>query len=80
MIVPGLGRNLSSFVKAMNSGVSTVLKTGNPHIQFNSNTSLALNQHPAYKVCARTKYFFTPWEATATTRRRKRHKKMEHRH
>ena len=31
MIVPGLGRNLfSSSVKAMNSGVSTILKTGNP--------------------------------------------------
>ena len=30
----------------MNSGVSTTLKTGNPHIQFNSNTSLPLNQHP----------------------------------
>ncbi|CAM9877412.1 unnamed protein product, partial [Laminaria digitata] len=28
-IVPGLGRNLFSSVKAMNSGVSTILKTGN---------------------------------------------------
>ena len=43
MIVPGLGCNLFSAVKAMNSGVSTILKTGNPHVQFNSNTSLPLN-------------------------------------
>ena len=33
----------------MNSGVSTILKTGKPHIQFNSNTSLPLNQHPENK-------------------------------
>ena len=38
VIVPGLGHNLFSSVKAMNSGVSTILKTGNPHIPFNSNS------------------------------------------
>ncbi|CAN0464242.1 unnamed protein product, partial [Laminaria digitata] len=43
MFVPGLGRNLFSAVKAMNSGVSTILKTGIPHLKFNSNTSLPLN-------------------------------------
>ena len=32
MIVHGLGRNLLSSVKAMNSGVNTILKTGTPHI------------------------------------------------
>ena len=33
----------------MNSGVITMLKTGNPHIQFNSNASLPLNQRPEDK-------------------------------
>ena len=45
MIIPALGRNFFSSVKATNSGVSTTLKTGNPHLQFNSNSSLPLNQH-----------------------------------
>ena len=49
MMATGLGRNLFSSVKAMNSGVSTILKTGNPHIDFNSNTPLPLNQQPEDK-------------------------------
>ena len=60
MIIPGLGRNLFSSVKAMNSRASTILKTGNLHIQqFNSNISLPLNQHPedtglcSYEVLSR---------------------------
>ena len=49
MIAPGLGHSLFSSVKAMNSGVSTILKTGNPHTRFNSSISLPLNQHPEDK-------------------------------
>ena len=30
MFVPGLGRNVFSFIKAMQSGVSTILEIGNP--------------------------------------------------
>ena len=43
----------------MNSGVSTTLKMRNPHVQFDSNTSLPLNKHPedkgisSYKVLLR---------------------------
>ena len=33
----------------MHSRVSTILQTGNLHIQFNGNTSLPLNQHPEGK-------------------------------
>ena len=59
MIVSGLACNLFSSFKAMNSGVSTILKTGNLYIRFNRDTSLPLNQHPednglcSYKVFLR---------------------------
>ena len=37
----------------MQSGVSTVLETGNPHLQFDSRTSVPLTQHPEDKgVCS----------------------------
>ena len=37
----------------MQSGVSTILETGNPHLQFDSSTSLPLTQHPEDKgVCS----------------------------
>ena len=50
MFVPGLGRNFfTSPVKAMQSGVSTILETGNSHLEFDSNTSFPLNQHPEDK-------------------------------
>ena len=49
MIVSGLRRNLFSSIKARSSGVSTILKTGNPHIQFSSNNPLPLNHHPEDK-------------------------------
>ena len=53
MFVPGLGRNVFLSIKAMQSGVSTTLETGNPHLQFDSNTSLPLTQHPEDKgVCS----------------------------
>ena len=38
MSVPGLGRNVFSSIKAIQSGVSTILETGNPHSQFDNNT------------------------------------------
>lgn len=44
-IVSGLRRNIFSSVQAMNSGVIAILKTANPHIQFNNNISLLLNPH-----------------------------------
>ena len=51
--VPRLGRHVFSSIKAMQSGVSTILETGNPHLQFDSSTSLPLTQHPAVKgVCS----------------------------
>ena len=43
IIVPALGRNVFSSVKAMQSGVSTVLETGNPDLHFDSSTTLLLN-------------------------------------
>ena len=45
LIVPGMGRHLISSATAMKSGVNTILQQGNPHIKFNSTTSLLLNQH-----------------------------------
>ena len=45
VVVPGIGRHLLSSARAMKSGVSTILETGNPHLQFNKDTSLLLNQH-----------------------------------
>ena len=50
--LPELRRNVFS-IKAMQSGVSTILMTGNPHLQFDSSTSLPLIQHPEDKgVCS----------------------------
>ena len=43
-IVPRMGRYLFA-VSAMTSGVINVLRAGNPHLQFDSETSLPLNQH-----------------------------------
>ena len=48
MFVPGLGRNVFS-IKAMQSGASTILQTGNPHLQFDSSNILPLTQHPEDK-------------------------------
>ena len=39
MVVPGLGRSLYSSVKAMNSGVRTIPKTGNSHMHTYSSTA-----------------------------------------
>ena len=51
--VPGLGRHVFSSIKAMQSGVITILETGNLHLQFDSGTSLPLTQHPEDKgVCS----------------------------
>ena len=53
MIIPGFGSNVFS------SGESTILKTGNPHVKFNSSISPPMKQHPednglcSYKVLAR---------------------------
>ena len=60
MFVPELERNIFSYIKAMQSGVITILET-NPHLQFDRNTSLPLTQHPKDKgVCSFTTYFFAP--------------------
>ena len=51
--VPGLGRHVFSSIKTMQSGVSTILETGNPRLQFDSSTSLPLTQHLEDKgVCS----------------------------
>ena len=53
MFVPGLARNVFSSIKAMQSEVSTILETGNAHLQFDSSTSLPITQHPEDKgVCS----------------------------
>ena len=44
LFVRGLGRNVCSSVKAMQSGVSNILETGNPRLLFDSGTSLPLTQ------------------------------------
>lgn len=44
MIVPGMERHLFS-ARAMRSGVSAILETGNPNLQFDGVTSFHLNQH-----------------------------------
>lgn len=49
MIVPELGPNLFSSVRAITSGESTLDEAGNSHLQFNNNTSLPLYQRPADK-------------------------------
>ena len=53
MFVSGLGRNVFSSIKAMQSGVSTILGKGTPHLQFDRSTSLPLTQHAKDKgVCS----------------------------
>ena len=53
MFVPGLGRNVFSAIKAMESGVSTIVETGNPHLQFDSSTLLPLTQQSEDKgICS----------------------------
>ena len=49
MVVPGLGRNVFSSDKSMNSGENTAIKMGRPHVQFNGSASIPLNQHPEGK-------------------------------
>ena len=57
---PGLGRRVFSSIKAMQSGVSTIFEMGNPHLQFDSSTSLPLTQHPEDKgVCSYDVYLCT---------------------
>ena len=67
MTVSGFGRNLFSFVKAMHSGVSIILKTDSPHLQFNSSISLRQYQHPDDKGLGSYDVFFV----TTTTTPRK---------
>ena len=52
-LVPEMGRHLFSSVTAMKSGVTTILRAGNPQLQFNKDTSLPLNQHGEHAgVCS----------------------------
>ena len=44
-VVPGVGRHLFSSITAMRMGAITILRPGNPQIQFNKKTSLRLNKH-----------------------------------
>ena len=66
MFVPGLGRNVFS-IKAMQSGVSTILETGNPHLQFDSSTSLPLTQNPEDKGACSYDVFLRTLGDTADT-------------
>ncbi|CAN0437044.1 unnamed protein product, partial [Scytosiphon promiscuus] len=52
MILPGMGRHIFSSARAMRSGVSTILETGNPHNQLDSKTSLTSNQHQNAGMCS----------------------------
>ena len=67
MFVPGLRRNVFSFIKAMQSGVRTILETGNPHLQFNSSTSIPLTQHPGDKGVCSYNVFLRTLGGTADT-------------
>ena len=68
MFVPGLGRKVFSSIKATQSGVSTILQTGNPHLQFDSSTSLPLTQHPEDKgVCYYNAFLRTLGSAADTS-------------
>ena len=67
MFVPGLGRNVFSSLNAMQSGVSTIIETGNSHLQFDSSTSLPLTQHPEYKGVCSYDVFLRPLGGTADT-------------
>ena len=58
MFVPGLGRNLFS-VKAMQPGVTTILETGTPNLQFdNTYFASAPSQKTRTRAYALTKYLF----------------------
>lgn len=46
IIEPGLGTNLLSSVTAMDSGVRSILETGNLHLHFNSKISFPPNPQP----------------------------------
>ena len=53
MFVPELGRNVSSFVKALQSEIILILETATLHLQLDNNTPLPLSQHPEDKsVCS----------------------------
>ena len=65
--VPGLGRHVFSSIKATQSGVSTILETRNPHLQFETNTSLSLTQHPEDKDVCSYDVFFRTLGGTADT-------------
>ena len=68
MFVPGLGRNVFSSIKAMQSGVSTIPATGNAHQQFDSSTSLPLTQHPEDKgICSYDVFLRTLGDAADTS-------------
>ena len=45
LIIPGMGCHLFSSARAMKSGVSTILETGNPRLQLDTTTSLLSNLH-----------------------------------
>ena len=67
MFVPELGRNVFSSIKAMQSGVSIIIETGNPHLQFGSRTSLPLAQHPENKSICSYDVFLCILDDTADT-------------
>ena len=67
MFVPGPGRNLFSSVKAKQSGASTILETGTPHLQVDRNTSIPLIRHPEDKGLCSPEVFLRAMGGTADT-------------
>ena len=68
MVVLALGRNVLSSIQPIQSGGSTILVTGNPHLQFDSSTSLPLAQHPLYKgICSFDVFLCTLGDTAGTS-------------
>lgn len=70
-IVPGLRCTLFSPAKAMKLGVlSTILETGNPHLQSTATLYFRGTLNRGTWVCARVAYVFAPWVARLRCHRR----------
>ena len=63
MFVPGLGRNVFSSLKAVQSGISTILEKGNPTGSSTAALRFRSTNTQRTRVYALTTYFFAPWAA-----------------
>ena len=63
MFVPGLGRNVFSSIKVTQSGVSTILETGNPTCSSTAALRFRSLNTQRTRVYDLKMYFFAPWAA-----------------